>query len=93
MSEDKHHSMNRSSFDFGKNLKSRIQIKFERELIITPLTSADNDVSAIDIAELPNEHEDGGKQIHCPRFVPISCKHGHDVLEQFLPKQLAKFRD
>lgn len=33
-------------------------------------------------------HDDGGKHIHWAEPVEICCKHGHDVVEQLVVKQL-----
>lgn len=38
----------------------------------------------------PETQDDGGKQTHCAEPVVIDCKHGQDVVEQFVVKQPSK---
>ncbi len=88
MFEDKFHLMNMDLFDFDKHLKLNI-IKILLN-IIQPLIIAD--IDELVVVKLDEIHDDDGKQIHCPIFVVISCKHEHDVIVQFLVKQSTKFR-
>jgi len=82
-----------NQFDFDKNLKENIQKNRMTRKIIEPFIIADIGEVVVVKAELvePEIHDNGGKQVHCPTFNAISCKHGHDVFVQFVVKQPTKF--
>jgi hypothetical protein len=63
----------------GKKLSIKCSYQFIKPLIIA------------DIGEVVVVKLDGGKQMHCPAWDVISCKHEHNVLVQFVVKQPTKF--
>lgn len=50
------------------------------------------DIVVFGVIVAPEIHGDGGKQIHWAELDVICCKHGHDVIVQFIVKQLSKFK-
>lgn len=62
--------------------------------MIEPIINADiGEVVVFEVEIVEREIQDEyGKQVHCPTFEVISCKHGHAVVVQFVVKQPTKLK-